>query len=144
MTAFLILLINFSATLFMTGLVWFVQIIHYPLYLKISSNFEAYELMHTKLTSRLTAPVMLIELTTTLLMWWFWPSYYTLNIITSLLIIIIWISTFFVQIPLHNKLCNAFNQGHCKKLVTSNWIRTIAWTLKGMTLAVYFLELAML
>ncbi|MFW5760689.1 MAG: hypothetical protein ACOCXH_06915 [Cyclobacteriaceae bacterium] len=144
MTAILILLINFSVTLFMTGLVWFVQVIHYPLYLKITTNFEAYELMHTRLTSRLTAPLMLLELFTTVLMWWFWPSYYVLNIIISLMLAIIWVSTFFVQIPLHNKLCQLHDKSNCHKLVKTNWVRTIAWTLKGLTLAVYFLEIAML
>lgn len=144
MTATLILLVNFSATMFMTGLVWFVQVIHYPLYLKITSDFEAYELMHTRLTSRLTAPVMLIELITTLLMWWYWPSYYVLNLAITILLALIWISTFLIQIPLHNKLCQAQDELHCRKLVKSNWLRTIAWTLKSIFLAIYIIELAML
>ena len=144
MTANLILLLNFSATVFMTGLVWFVQVIHYPLYLKIKSGFVDYELMHTRLTSRLTAPVMLIEMITTILMWWQWPSFYVLNIVISFLLLVIWISTFLVQIPLHNKLCKAQDEMNCNRLVKSNWIRTIAWTVKSIILSIYFIELAML
>jgi len=144
MAATLILLINFSATLFMTGLVWFVQIVHYPLFQKITTDFVAYELLHTRLTGRITAPLMLVELAATLLMWWYWPSYYVLNLILSFLLLLIWISTFFIQIPLHNKLCKAFNIEQCRRLSNTNWIRTIAWTLKGLFTAVYYIEMAML
>jgi hypothetical protein len=144
MAATFVLLINFSATLFMTGLVWFVQVVHYPLFQNITNNFVAYEQLHTRLTGRITAPAMLVELTATLLMWWFWPSYYVLNTIISILLLIIWLSTFFIQIPLHNKLCFAYNLENCRKLKNTNWIRTIAWTLKGIFTAIYFIEMAML
>lgn len=144
MAAFFVLLINFSTTLFMAGLVWFVQLVHYPLFQKITHDFVDYEMQHKRLTSGITAPVMLVELATTIMMWFYWPSYYVLNIIISLLLLIIWLSTFFVQIPLHEKLCQVFDHKHCKQLVKTNWIRTVSWSLKALVLAIYFIEIAML
>ncbi len=43
----------------------------------------------------------------------------------------IWASTFFVQVPLHEKLGGGFDADVQKRLVSTNWIRTIFWTLRG-------------
>ena len=144
MEAYLLLLLNFSVTLFMTGLIWFVQLVHYPLFEKVQTDFVTYEQNHTRYTSWLTAPVMLTELAATLALWYFWPSYYVLNMAATVLIILIWISTFFIQIPLHHRLCDAFHPDNCRKLVKTNWLRTVAWTLKSLVMATYLVEIAFL
>ena len=55
-------------------------------------------------------------------------SYFLFGLI---LVLIIWASTFFVQVPLHEKLAAAFDAKVQQRLVLTNWIRTIAWTLRG-------------
>ena len=45
----------------------------------------------------------------------------------------IWLSTFAVQVPIHNRLAEGVNIDLIAKLVRTNWIRTAAWTLRGFT-----------
>jgi hypothetical protein len=44
---------------------------------------------------------------------------------------VIWISTFAVQVPLHRKLTAGFDVQTHRVLVRSNWIRTVAWTMRA-------------
>lgn len=61
----LILLTQVFATLFMVGLIWFVQIVHYPLYANVGrEQFPEYETLHNQLTTRVVGPVMLVEMAT--------------------------------------------------------------------------------
>ena len=47
------------------------------------------------------------------------------------LVLVIWLSTAFVQVPCHEKLVKGFDPAAYKWLVNSNWIRTIAWSVRG-------------
>jgi len=44
--------------------------------------------------------------------------------------LLIWISTFFIQVPLHKKIAYKRDLRKIKKLILSNLIRTFLWTLK--------------
>lgn len=125
-----VLLICIFSTIFITGLVWFVQIIHNPLMRHVGEKeFRQYEQRHTRLAGFLIAPVMLIELVATTVILINDPD--TAIVIASGLLAVIWLSTFLIQRPLHQKLSLSFNQAHLGKLIRTNWIRTIAWTLKS-------------
>ena len=57
-----LLIVHAAATWFMTGLIWFVQIVHYPLFAKVGAlAFKEYEHDHQRKTTWVVAPVMLIE-----------------------------------------------------------------------------------
>jgi len=131
----LLLPLNFAATLFMVGVIWFVQVVHYPLFAKAAStDFRAYELRHTALTTWVVAPPMLCEGITALLMFWFKPAgvaSWQLAIGLALLIVI-WLSTAFVQVPCHNALSQGFDTVVHRRLVGTNWIRTTAWSLRAL------------
>ena len=49
-----------------------------------------------------------------------------------LTIILIFISTFIIQVPFYNKLKLANNRKHIIKLVNTNWIRTFLWIIKSI------------
>ena len=54
MVAWGILTANVGSTLFMTGLIWFVQIVHYPLMGMVpKSEFQKYALAHQRRTTDL-------------------------------------------------------------------------------------------
>ena len=55
------------------------------------------------------------------------------------LLALIWASTALLQIPLHNALSTGFDAEVHARLVHTNWIRTIAWTVRGV-LALYLLR----
>jgi hypothetical protein len=57
------------ATLFMVGVIWLVQIVHYPLYHHIhAQSFPDYEVQHVNKITLVVAPVMFIEATTALIL----------------------------------------------------------------------------
>ena len=58
----IVLLIHAFSTLAMVGLIWFVQVVHYPLFAHVSEQrFEGYHHQHVRLTGRVVGPPMLVE-----------------------------------------------------------------------------------
>lgn len=132
--------LNFTLCLLLTGLIWTIQIVHYPLFLKIKEDtFPAYLKMHQKLITPLVAPLMIIELILSFCLFVsFLPNFTLFSILQCLLVVVIWFSTFLIQVPLHQKLTAGFNKIMCKKLIKSNWIRTICWSLRTIILLAFY------
>jgi hypothetical protein len=131
-----ILRLHLLVSLYMLGLIWFVQVVHYPLMGKVGrSVFVDYEHAHTRLTSWVTAPIMLVELSTgMLLLYWkadalFWWG-------NAIGIGLLWASTFFIQVPLHAALSKQFDETKHRQLVRTNWIRTVVWTIRAVALII--------
>ena len=59
---------------------------------------------------------------------------YILNdflLIKSLIILLsIWLSTFIIMVPLHNKLSSKYEKELVIKLINYNWLRTLMWSIK--------------
>lgn len=133
MNSALFLLLNAASTLFMTGLVWFVQIVHYPLFGYVGvEGFVGYANQHTRRTSWVVGPPMLLELTTSVWLVVQPPPMLPPAALWSGLILtgVLWLSTLLLQIPRHNTLGSGFNASVHRALVATNWIRTIAWSLR--------------
>lgn len=128
-----VLKLHVWVSLYLFGLIWFVQIVHYPLFQKVPANhFVRYEQTHTRRTSWITAPVMLVELATAILLMYFHQNtFFGLNLLG---VAALWLSTFFVQVPLHNRLLKSYHPAAIKKLVQTNWIRTLIWTIRAIVL----------
>ncbi len=138
-----LLLLHCAATLAMVGLIWFVQVVHYPLFSSVGqSPFPEYERLHQKRTTLVVAPLMLIEaLTATLILTTdLSPSARDLAWIGWVLLLLIWLSTAFLQVPLHRRLAEGYDPLAVRRLVRTNWSRTIAWTVRGF-IAVLLLAL---
>jgi hypothetical protein len=135
----LILLAQVISTWFLVGLIWTIQIVHYPLFAAVGvDRFVAYEASHTRLITWVVGPVMLVEAATAGLFVAMRPASIPAWIPwTGLgLVILIWISTAVLQVPDHAKLANGFDATAHAHLVGTNWLRTIAWTARGVILAV--------
>ena len=129
-----LLLVQLAATLYMIGLIWFVQIVHYPLFGQVGkANFSAYEIAHANLTTFVVAPPMLLEAVTACLWLFYRPPgiRFAEALIGVCLLAVIWCSTWFLQVPQHNVLAAGFDASAQQFLVTSNWLRTIAWSARG-------------
>ena len=48
------------------------------------------------------------------------------------LVVAIWLSTAVIQIPCHHRLAQGFDDRVHRRLVRTNWIRTVAWTARGV------------
>ena len=128
-----------AATLVMVGVIWFVQVVHYPLMARVSaSEFAAYEREHQNRTTFVVAPTMLIEAVAAALLFVVVPpgSRRILPAVGIALLAVIWLSTFLLQVPLHTRLADGFDPGAQRKLVRSNWLRTVAWTGRGILVLV--------
>ncbi len=126
-----LLLIHAAATWFMTGLIWFVQVVHYPLFAGVGRDTWAdYGEKHRARTTFIVMPVMLIELAAA---GWLAATRTDGLAITGLaLLALVWLSTFLVQVPLHARLGAGHDAALMRRLVTTNWLRTIAWTARGV------------
>ena len=127
----------------MVGLIWLIQIVHYPLFNLVGKNeFQVYHNGHNVLITPLVGTIMIIELFSSILLVVFPPKNVSLTIpiIGVILVFIIWASTAFLQIPQHNALANAYELEAHNLLVQTNWIRTIAWSIRGILL-LYMLHL---
>ncbi len=127
-------LIHLASTLYMVGLIWFVQLVHYPLLGMVGrSEFLNYEREHVKQTTWAVSP-MLFEFSTGLLLIWNRPAGIPAWAVWAgfLLLLMIWLSTVLIQAPCHRRLEQGFEAGVHRRLVRSNWIRTICWSLRGI------------
>ena len=123
-----------GSTWAMFGIIWFAQIVHYPLFSKVGSDgFTEYQKFNLFRTVFIVIPLQMVELLTALLLAWKMPSgILPIQAWTNLILIgITWISTVTLQVPSHNKLARGFDPKTQKMLVSSNWVRTIAWTARG-------------
>ncbi len=134
------------STLALLGLIWFVQIVHYPLFLRVDpSSFAAHEAEHATRTGYVAAPLMLAELFSALLL--LNPSLRPVQIsggqalLGAALVGLLWASTFFVQIPLHNRLHDGFDRSTIERLVATNWLRTAIWTVRAALVTQWTLRL---
>ena len=133
----ILLLCNCLSTFYMIGLIWMVQVVHYPLFKLVGSGgFENYQDQHQKRTTLVVGPPMLIEAFSTILLAWYTPKgIESLPVIVGIaLLLVIWLSTAILQVPCHGKLTKGFDPVIHRRLVLSNWIRTLAWSARGALL----------
>ncbi len=132
----MLFILNLFSTIFLTGLIWTIQIVHYPLFTFVGkTEFPEYHMHHSFRISWIVIPVMLMELVSTILLAWmdqsgskFW------NFLGVFFVIVVWLSTFLLSVPEHSILGNGWNQNSIYRLVATNWVRTIAWTLHSFLL----------
>ena len=121
-------------TIAMTGIIWFVQIVHYPLFRQVGGeHFVTYERLHSKRTTWIVAPLMLLELASAAY-FAFLPLIVMRRLETWIglsLVVLIWLSTYALQVPQHSILGQGFKEHAYRRLVATNWIRTAAWTARS-------------
>jgi len=134
-----VLLVHLAATLFMTGLIWFVQVVHYPLFARVdAAGFARYATAHSSRTTLVVGPPMVVESVTALALAispppgvpasWAWAG--------AVLVLVIWGSTALLLVPRHRAFAAGFDGEAWRSLVRSNWLRTVGWSARsGLVLA---------
>lgn len=126
---------------FMTGLIWLVQIIHYPAYRYMNiAVFKNYQNFHTTTITFIVGPVMLIELFTglSILVQQKFSLFSSLNLLG---LILIWVATAAWSVPKHGQLAQSYNPLIIESLISTNWARTILWTLRSIFILYFMIEL---
>lgn len=139
--AWMVVLANITSTLVLVGLIWFVQVVHYPQFAQVGKDhFADYQSAHVRSTTWVVALPMLVEAVTSAVLAWSPPSQELAFAcwIGMALVVAIWLSTVLVQVPKHNALREGFDSVAHRGLVRSNWIRTICWSGRG-ALCLYIL-----
>jgi hypothetical protein len=137
-----ILVLHAAVTLAMTGLIWFVQIVHYPLMARVPAEaFVDYERQHTQRTGWVVGPLMFIELGTAVVLIVRPPEAIDVGLAwTGLaLLSVIWLSTILLQVPCHRRLERGFDAAVVRRLIHTNWIRTTAWTARSVVALIMLL-----
>ena len=126
------LLINIFSSIFLCGLIWLVQLVHYPFFLRTDrTQFTEHIRFHGFRISFLVLPVMTAELITSILLSIYEPDFKNLHLLGLIVVLLIWASTFLLQVPQHAKLVVKFDEKAILKLVRTNWIRTVLWSFKA-------------
>lgn len=126
-----------AATWYMAGVIWLIQLVHYPMFGFLDrANFPRAHAFHSRAISLIVMPVMLLELALSALIVWRrgpmnWPATAGLA-----LVLLIWVTTFFVMVPLHERLqADGFQPKVHAALCQWNWLRTLAWSARGLLVA---------
>lgn len=128
------------STWYMTGVIWFVQVVHYPLFERIgATEFREYHLRHVSRTTRAVAPAMAIELATSV-----WlvvrrrgdSTDLSLAVAGLALAVVAWGVTGLISVPAHERLALGFDPETFRRLLRTNLIRALAWSAHAIVAAV--------
>ena len=126
-----LLTIHLAATAGMMGVIWFVQVVQYPLFAMVdTAGFAEFEAAHQRRTSLVVGPLMAIEGVCALAIAGFMRDVVglALPLVGLALLGAIHASTLWLQVPAHMRLAEGFDQATHRRLVAPNWIRTVGWT----------------
>ena len=139
MDTFSTLGLHYFCCSFMTGLIWVIQIIHYPSFKFLDRDrFSEFEKFHLKRLAYLGGPVMVFELCSGVALFYFWKNvYFFPMLINIVLLAIIWLVTLFFTRPYEVKLLKRFDIKLLHKLIMINWIRTILWSIRCLSLGLF-------
>ena len=129
-----IFLFNLVLSFIAVGLIWTIQLVHYPSMSFISKDkFPEYHNFHSIRISILAMPLMFTEMVTSIMLFYqnFSNTFYIVFFSNLIIVILIWCSTFLIQVPLHNSLSKEKDIEKLSRLVHTNWIRTILWTVRS-------------
>lgn len=119
-------------TFALVSLIWVMQLLHYPFFSYVGEEaFTRAMLDHQRRISWIVVPLMLVELALSI------HGLITGSPCAQLclaLVTLIWISTAVVQVKLHRELTERKDPEVISRLVRSNWVRTVVWTMKGFIL----------
>lgn len=134
-------LLHAAATWALVGLIWTVQLVHYPLLAGFDrTRFTELHAAHSDRITWVVAPLMLAELATAVLL--------ALHLGGAVawaglaLAVTVWALTAFVSVPCHRVLAGGFDAVAHARLVRTNWLRTAAWSVRGLLAVVLLLDVA--
>jgi hypothetical protein len=130
----LVVVAHAVATLVLVGVIWTIQVVHYPLFAAVGTDgFAAYEAAHsTRITALIALPWAVQGLTTVALLlappagpprWLVW--------LAAALAVVPVLVTVALSVPAHQQLADGFDAAAHARLVGTNWLRTAAWTVHG-------------
>lgn len=130
-----LLMAHAISTSMMAGVIWTMQLVHYPLFARVGADvFPLYQREHMCRISWIVGPAMLVEAASAT---WLmvdrprgvpaWAAAAGLALVCA-----IWLSTALLQGPTHGRLLrHGADAARIRFLVTTNWLRTVAWSARA-------------
>ena len=130
-----VLLGHLIFTSIMTGVIWVIQIVHYPSFHFIEKElYTAFQKFHMNKISIIVIPIMLAELITGMMLFLDKSSKSPFLIVSFVILVLIWLITGVFFSKAHNELMTGYQELVVNQLVVMNWIRTLLWTLRLLLL----------
>lgn len=131
----MLLLLNAASTWALFGLIWTIQLVHYPLMRRVGAEvFPAYHAAHALAITPLVGVLMLVEGVTAVALVLNPPAGVARPLLwVALLLVVAHVAaTALVSVPLHQRLAAGYDAALLDRLVATNWIRTAAWSARGV------------
>lgn len=128
-----------AATWGMIGVIWTMQLVHYPMLVRLSAltPIEA-AADHQRRITWVVGPLMAVEGVTALVLLVERPA--TMSAasawVAAGLLGVALVTTALVQVPQHARLARGHDAATAAALVRWNWVRTVVWSARGVVLAV--------
>jgi hypothetical protein len=138
-----LLVAHFFVTTALAGLIWTIQVVHYPLFDRVDrQRFVEFEQSHSSRISFLVGPLMGAEL---LLSGWLLFQRPTgvplaLSWVAFAVLMAVHATTVLCSVPAHSVLGRGFSETAHHRLVQTNWIRTAGWTVRAIIAGVMVIE----
>ena len=127
----MLLLAHAGVTLVLVGLIWTIQVVHYPLFGYVDrERFASFHAQHARRITWLVGVLMPAEAVLAGLLAVRMPSVWTW--VGVGLVALLWLATAMLAVPQHAALAEAFDPEAHRRLVRTNWVRTLAWTARGV------------
>ena len=138
-------IITLALTLYMSGMIWSMQILEYPLFALVGpKEFPAYHWRHNRGLPFLVMLPSLAAFASAVALIFTRPARLPLwaSIVIAVLDLFILIATVAREAPLHAQIDREGSQaGLIRQLVQGNWIRTVLWTVNAILLLVWTAQL---
>lgn len=124
-----------AATLFMVGLTWFVQAVHYPLFAEVGEDqFPGYHRLHSARVTWVVVIPMVVELASSLYLAAEPPEgLATLTLVGAVLAVAVWVVTLAWAAPTHGTIGrDGLTPELATRLGRASLVRSWLWTLHGV------------
>ena len=128
MTLYL-LISNLVVNSILLGIIMMTQFINYPLLKSYNENFHTIHQNYMKRMGYVVGPIMVLEF---LIISFLFLLNFENKVTTAMFLItcLIWVSTFLIQVPIHQSLTYRKEKKLIQRLIKTNWIRTMLWSMK--------------
>jgi hypothetical protein len=134
-TVSLVVVVHAASTLFLAGVIWTIQVVHYPLFARVGpEGFDAAMTDHgRRITTVVMGPWALQGATTAWLLAQppagvpgalLWSA----AVLAAVPVAV----TIAVSVPAHEELGEGFDPAVHSRLLATNWLRTVAWTVHAV------------
>lgn len=137
-----VLVAHASSALVLVGLIWTVQVVHYPLMARVGAqDFVAYEAAHAPRMAMVVMLPWVVQGLTTALLLVAPPAgvpgrQVLIAAVTAAVPVLVTVGW---SVPAHARLAQGFDAVVHARLVRTNWLRTSAWTAHAVNAVVLLL-----